>query len=285
MTNTFLSLGLSTERDISNHFNVLRVNAEQDFSQGKINAGQRDIKVLELKKEALQAIVAVHSGKGTGASSLKVPLGRIPPAGPGPVLNMWNPGLSPAQIQSILNNLPRLVGSRDDMVFESEPTFVPEQTFGEITAFRVWRICNKTGLLTSSFKIEHTWHPQKVLEAHAKPLPHDSSDWSEKVGIHAWKSVFEVAEYAKGFLVDPYGQYGNDIHGAVIGRVHLWGEVIEHERGYRAEFAKIISIDDCVGQDGKWDGQELERLQGLYFPKEGQEITKYSAKSKKDRTD
>lgn len=281
MTNTFLSLGLATERDISNHFNVLRVNAEQDFSQGKINAGQRDIKVLELKKEALQAIMAVHSGKGTGASSLKVPLGRIPPAGP--IWPVFSPAVTTAQMRAMVNALGRY--SVDDMVALPKPSFAPEQTFGEITAFRVWRICSKTGLLVSSFKTEHTWHPQKVLEAHAKPNPHDSSGWSEKVGIHAWKSVFEVAEYTKGFLDDSYGQYGNGIHGAVIGRVHLWGEVIEHERGYRAEFAKIISIDDCVGQDGKWDGQELERLQGLYFPKEGQEIPKYSAKSKKDRTD
>jgi hypothetical protein len=32
----------------------------------------------------------------------------------------------------------------------------------------------------------------------------------------------------------------------VFGRVELWGEVIEHEDGYRAEFASIVSLDCLV---------------------------------------
>lgn len=37
------------------------------------------------------------------------------------------------------------------------------------------------------------------------------------------------------------------IHGIAWGTVKLWGEVVEHERGYRGQFAKLTSIDGCVG--------------------------------------
>jgi hypothetical protein len=31
-----------------------------------------------------------------------------------------------------------------------------------------------------------------------------------------------------------------------VGRVSLWGTVIEHEKGYRAENARILAFDDIV---------------------------------------
>ena len=47
---------------------------------------------------------------------------------------------------------------------------------------------------------------------------------------------------------------GEDIHrtthmvyGLAIGTVKLWGEVIEHEKGYRAQYAKLQSIDGVFG--------------------------------------
>lgn len=51
------------------------------------------------------------------------------------------------------------------------------------------------------------------------------------VGVHAWKTLDGAKEYAGGIME------------VVIGRVELWGEVVEHERGYRAEFAAIKSLD------------------------------------------
>jgi len=29
----------------------------------------------------------------------------------------------------------------------------------------------------------------------------------------------------------------------LFGKVKIWGEVVEHERGYRSQFARIISLD------------------------------------------
>ena len=44
----------------------------------------------------------------------------------------------------------------------------------------------------------------------------------------------------------------------VIGTVDLWGTVIEHERGYRAEFASVATLDDVIGK------VDLEALRRRY---------------------
>lgn len=46
----------------------------------------------------------------------------------------------------------------------------------------------------------------------------------------------------------------------VRGTVKMWGEVIEHQHGYRAQFAKLHSLDQLYG-----DG-DLEALRAKYFP-------------------
>jgi hypothetical protein len=43
----------------------------------------------------------------------------------------------------------------------------------------------------------------------------------------------------------------------VFGKVKIWGEIVEHEAGYRSEFAKIVSLD--------YGGPELlDKLRKIY---------------------
>ena len=58
-------------------------------------------------------------------------------------------------------------------------------------------------------------------------------------GIYAYKSVLMLHNY------------GSPEKGSVTGTVDLWGEVYEHEHGYRAQFAAIASIDDSPYYDAK----------------------------------
>ena len=44
------------------------------------------------------------------------------------------------------------------------------------------------------------------------------------------------------------------------GSVRIWGEVIEHAAGYRAEFARVVSIDGVYPQDNDL----LAALRGKY---------------------
>jgi hypothetical protein len=51
----------------------------------------------------------------------------------------------------------------------------------------------------------------------------------------------------------------------VVGRVSLWGTVIEHEKGYRAENARILSFDDIVSWSSFDTQKALALLSAKYF--------------------
>lgn len=114
-------------------------------------------------------------------------------------------------------------------------------TTGEIVAWRGWRYTEKEQpwygtkelRLTSIYMTTKEWSP---VEPFASKAPNDHDDYD---GIHAFKTEEEARKY---LIV-----YGNKA--IVLGRVHLWGEVVEGEIGYRAEQARIISLDDVLNAD------------------------------------
>jgi len=68
------------------------------------------------------------------------------------------------------------------------------------------------------------------------------------LGVHAYKENSTEAnrlfrDYVEGYSLVAILE-GDDI---IIGKVKLWGDVVEHEHGYRAEFAKIVSLDEVAG--------------------------------------
>jgi hypothetical protein len=127
---------------------------------------------------------------------------------------------------------------------------------GEIIGHRVWRI---TGGLLRSMAVDTVWAPNEVMEG--KPGDHNG------MGVHAFKTAsLALTEY--GALPE-----------IVVGTVLLWGDVIEHELGYRAQFGKVNSIDFLLGEKSEswvwswWAGWrrrqdepslELQRLRHRY---------------------
>lgn len=97
---------------------------------------------------------------------------------------------------------------------------------GEIIAWRRWRVEN--GWLYSVWKTGAEWEPGKIMEAHKVN--------TVEGGIHAFKTRKQAIDYDYSC---PQGTY-------VVGRVELWGEVIEFERGWHAGFAKVHSVDLVV---------------------------------------
>lgn len=76
---------------------------------------------------------------------------------------------------------------------------------------------------------------------------------NENHGVHAMKSMADVhAIYAP--------KYG----AAIYGTVKLWGTVIEHEFGYRAEFAAVNSIDYVGGYLSSQKERILSALRKTY---------------------
>jgi hypothetical protein len=138
---------------------------------------------------------------------------------------------------------------------------------GEIRAFRLWRVHG--GHLHSAY-VQHFRWPQAApalgnleqggIFAFKEPGPvleylrihqmmdREASLYSSSLGLPPFTSIHDIGLRLK----------------FVIGTVDLYGEVIEHERGYRAEYARVASLDQGFGD------VDLEALRARYL---GQQVT------------
>lgn len=126
---------------------------------------------------------------------------------------------------------------------------------GEIVAWRCWNLT--AGCLLRSIAVDSTWTPGQPMSAGDGP---HGADWEAKFphsgGVHAWKKKEDAFKY---------GAAGVGPQGAIIGTVRLSGQVIEHERGYRAEVAEIASLDWLVSDLPLAEYNSLlQRVRALY---------------------
>lgn len=133
----------------------------------------------------------------------------------------------------------------------SNSTFEPIESIehtgiraGEVVAWRAWKI-NGSGFLTS-VSASRVWAPGEPMTAETL---------SADLGIHAFKNQSRVLTFIQ--------EYGPSLISAV-GTVELWGEVVEHEIGYRAEFAAVRSIEYVFGGRRWGRRRKLRKLQKLY---------------------
>jgi len=95
-----------------------------------------------------------------------------------------------------------------------------QNTFGEIVAWRSWKW--KDGALVSPYK-DTSWAAGEIIEAHESPFK------GKNAGVFCHKTIEDVFHQEKE-------------NWQVVGTVLIWGDVMEHEKGYRAEFAKPYEI-------------------------------------------
>jgi hypothetical protein len=116
---------------------------------------------------------------------------------------------------------------------------------GEVTAQRCWWVRDRR--LFSVYMSSVEWHPNTPV----------SGDVSVGYGVHGFKTHDDLARYRSDAIAwkaqSHYrccdcpmcrGMYPD----LVSGTVSMWGQIVEHERGYRAEHAKIVSLDT----DDQW---------------------------------
>lgn len=96
---------------------------------------------------------------------------------------------------------------------------------GEIIGHRCWRLHGRTTTLLS-MAVDCLWLPSKVVEGNVEHY----------LGVHAFKSKMDAMRYGK--------QHSSST--IVFGTIKMWGDVVEHERGWRAQYARIHSIDDST---------------------------------------
>lgn len=97
---------------------------------------------------------------------------------------------------------------------------------GEIIAWRAWRVC---GVHLRSAVMDSVWSEHEPM----------NGDPIKDYGVHAYNDK-------DGPYRDGYAGPGTMIafcDGWVTGQVALWGEIVEHKHGYRAQYGKIRSLD------------------------------------------
>lgn len=151
----------------------------------------------------------------------------------------------------------------DELFKKYRPILKREMAVGEILAYRCWRLENNR---LRSVYLHDVWQPSQVM------IGRGLEDWDQR-GVHAWKELNSKAfnEYVRDYLKtrshpSPWHSVFEREEATatviVTGSVHLWGDVVEHEHGYRAEFAKIASID-WLYPNAELMGREREVLFNL----------------------
>lgn len=155
---------------------------------------------------------------------------------------------------------------------EPKPPTIPYAGIrtGELIGHRLWWLL-PTGELCSLAHRE-TWAPGETKAGDiSKAVDMWGNVWggvyaftdplSIGVELETWRH--EIAQFKErercGMTYMGWGWHPfSETTTLVAGKVKMWGEVIEHETGYRAEFAKLNSIDAIYG------GGDLEALRTRY---------------------
>ena len=128
---------------------------------------------------------------------------------------------------------------------------------GEIIGHRMWVILDNLELC--SLAHYYIWQPGATISGDINEVV-DNFHFMAMTrygGVYSYFSPEPIVEELKEFDYDPlprpisFGPFfmGNfrNLHGVAIGTIKCWGEVIEHEKGWRAQYAKLTSIDSVVG--------------------------------------
>jgi hypothetical protein len=115
---------------------------------------------------------------------------------------------------------------------------------GEIIAYRAWRVISPLWPLKGDNRLrsvamrDYIWHPNEPASGDVRTH-----------GIYSFRGVIRSRE-----------EYGYDLgvdEPLLFGKVKIWGEIVEHQEGYRSEFGKIASLD-------YGDPELLEKFRKIY---------------------
>lgn len=133
---------------------------------------------------------------------------------------------------------------------------------GELIGHRLWWLID--GCLCS-LAHRRLWQPGETIHGDTKEVVWNDPFWNETIwgGVYAFLEgellVAEIRNIAG--LVEEVRQMRRrwgfwhpmnwnglaETETFVSGTIKMWGDVFEHQRGYRAEFAKLNSIDEIFG--------------------------------------
>lgn len=123
------------------------------------------------------------------------------------------------------------VGAREAKLYKNpnpEPPAaprIPDYTH-TLTGWRAWDV--QDGML-DALAWRSPWRARKAAAATCRADDHSAPQMGCDCGYWSFKT--------KEKMIATFAESGRDRHPAVFGPVEIWGRVIEHEHGYRSEFA------------------------------------------------
>ena len=109
-----------------------------------------------------------------------------------------------------------------------------------LVGWRLWRIpCFGDTMLSINGAV---WKPREALRATCNKGATSCRGHHCECGIYAWKKRGDV-------------ETNEDGYNCIKGEVWLWGKIIEHEKGYRAEYAYPKSFEKSA---------DAERVAAIY---------------------
>lgn len=119
---------------------------------------------------------------------------------------------------------------------------------GKISAWRMWEV-DGNRLQPMSYKRYGHWTPGKNTASYVPYHPDEAKPfWAEFTGTGYSQVDYERALAAlhgafAGFYCRKDRKMLNGTPMHVVGKVKIWGTIVEHAEGYRAEFAEVESLE------------------------------------------
>jgi len=135
-----------------------------------------------------------------------------------------------------------------------EPSKIPYAGVraGEIIGYRLWHV--HEGNLLGSIAHYFIWEPGQVIEGDVDKAVCFEPFHFIYGGVYCYFTPEQLEEVLREFVIIRFRRISNiydperDIIGVAAGSIKCWGEVIEHEKGYRAQYAKVNSINKVYGE-------------------------------------
>jgi hypothetical protein len=112
-------------------------------------------------------------------------------------------------------------------------------TFGELVGWRIWGLSH--GYLTS-YSADYAWLPGHPAEGAVEDHG-NGGVWAFKEAPRAFKKA-----------LDSVGS--NLVEGWVTGSIWMYGEVVEHQIGYRSQYATVRSIEAIIPNERRPDWRQ-----------------------------
>jgi hypothetical protein len=134
-----------------------------------------------------------------------------------------------------------------------------------LLGWRAWRVSEdgEDVVLRSMFKYETVWPGRAPLVGKCLCQPHPSPHEAPGIGAGEPCGIYAVKDRETTRAWQSYVSSSprEARHfGVVIGRVQLWGRIVRHEHGYRAQFAypgDLVVVELEPGVDGERVGETL----------------------------